>query len=140
MSKLHNLLPVGFVLSVLLTACDRDGVDTATTRATKASTTTTATVTRNAETPVQPNAMPAPAAPSGPESKDSSATKPLNDMTNPKASATMPEALHGNNHSSPALDPTNRPNNADTPATSAPPPNLKKSSLVLPKARKVVWI
>lgn len=137
MSKLHNLLPVGFVLSVLLTACDRDGVDTATARPPS---TTTTTVTRNAETPVQPNAMPAPAAPAGPTSKDSAATKPLNEMTNPKASATMPEALHGNNHSSPALDATNRPNNTDTPATSAPPPNLKKSSLVLPKARKVVWI
>lgn len=139
MSKLHSLLPVGFVLSVLLTACnnDRDGVDTAASRKATPVRTDAAAVARSAETPVQPNAMPAPQAPSGPASKDSAATKPLNELTTQKESATMPEALHGNNHSSPALDPTNRSGAAPT---AVPPPNLKKSSMVLPKARKVVWI
>jgi len=139
MSKLQNLLPVGFVLAVLLTACnnDRDGVDTAASRKATTAPTDATAVTRNAGTPVQPNAMPSPEAPSGPVSKDSAVTKPLNELTLPKESATMPEALHGNNHSSPALDPTNR---SGTAPTAVPPPNLKKSSMVLPKARKVVWI
>lgn len=139
MSKLQNLLPVGFVLSVLLTACnnDRDGLDTAASRKATTARADATAVTRNAETLVQPNAMPAPQAPSGPTSRDSAATRPLNELTTPKESATMPEALHGNNHSSPALDPTNRSGAAPT---AVPPPNLKKSSMVLPKARKVVWI
>ena len=77
------------------------------------------------ETVAQPN-MPAPqpAAPEGPAAKDSEATKPLATLTAPKENTTMPEALHGNNHSSPAVG-------------SSP---LKKSSIAVPKSPKVIWV
>lgn len=102
-----RLMPVAFVAALFLAACERNG---------EAQIDAKAPVT----TVVQPNKMPEPAAaPTGPESRDSAATRPMDDMTKPKENTAMPEAGHGNNHSSPAL---------------------KKSSAFTPKARKVAWI
>lgn len=71
-------------------------------------------------TVVQPDKMPAPNAPAtGPSSRDSIATRPLDDMNKSKESTAMPEAGHGNNHSS---------------------PSFKKSASFTPKARRVAWI
>jgi hypothetical protein len=108
----ERIIPAAFLVCVGLTACNgdhpgRDGYSSS-------------GPAGPVETVAQPN-MPAPqpAAPEGPASKDSATTRPLDTLSKSKENTTMPEALHGNNHSSPAL---------------------KKSSLLLPKAPKVIWI
>ncbi len=137
MSKFQILLPIGFVLSVFLTACspDRDPVE----RATQRGLTPESPVSANAADTVMAPNMPAPAAPSGPEARDSAATKPLAPMTKREESASMPEAGQANNHSSPSLE---APKGAPKAAPAAPPlgGELKKSSDFQPKAKKVIWI
>lgn len=109
MKTTERIIPTLFLVCVALTACngERDGY-------------ATDRPAGPVETVAQPN-MPAPqpAAPEGPAARDTAATKPLDTMSKAKESTTMPEALHGNNHSSPAL---------------------KKSSTILPKAPKVIWV
>ncbi|QJR13470.1 hypothetical protein [Usitatibacter palustris] len=115
MTPIQHLLAAGFVLSVFATACEYRPETTV-----KSAATRTAVAPNPADTVMQPNNMPPPAAPqAGPESRDSAATKPLETLTKPKENTAMPEAGHGNNHSSPAF---------------------KKSSAVVPKAPKVAWI
>lgn len=126
MSKIQNLFPLAFVLAVFMTACERDGYDAASRQAGANTRTDAALQTRNPDTPTQP-AMPAPNAPAGPEARDSAATRPLDSMSKREESTAMPEALHGNNHSSPALDNDRK-------------SSLKRSSAVVPKAKKVIWI
>src|SRR5689334_8280440 len=98
MSAFEKIIPGAFLVCVALTACgdraEREGYA----HNTRTTTTTVDTVT-------QPNNMPAPATPA-PEmpselkGKDSPATAPLAPMDTKKESSAMPEALHGNNHSS----------------------------------------
>ena len=116
MSAFDRIIPGAFLVCVALTACngervERDGY--------------AGNNPAGADTVAQPN-MPAPqpAAAEGPASKDSESTKPLAQMTPQKENTTMPEALHGNNHSSPAV------------GTSP----LKKSSAIVPKSPKIIWV
>ena len=100
MAPQHRLISAAFLLAVFATACDRQET--------------------RPDTVMQPHAMPAPAAPTtGPAARDSAATKPLNEMDKKKENTGMPEAGHGNNHSSPAL---------------------KNSSNAVARVPKVAWI
>lgn len=100
MAPKHRLISAAFLLAVFATACDRQE--------------------QRPDTVMQPHAMPAPAAPTvGPAARDSAATKPLNDLDSKKENTGMPEAGHGNNHSSPAF---------------------KKSSTSIQRPPKVAWI
>ena len=117
MSAIERIIPGAFLVCVALTACngdraDRDGY-------------ATNKPAGPVETVAQPN-MPAPQpeAPAGPLAKDSEGTKPLSTMTASKENTAMPEALHGNNHSSPAVGSS----------------SLKKSSIAVPKSPKVIWV
>jgi len=89
-----------------------------------------------ADTVMQPGNMPAPANPapevaSAMQGKDSRATEPLKPSTPTKENSTMPEALQGNNHSSPSVGTTSQPDTSGA---------LKKSSLMMTKSPKVIWV
>ena len=117
MSAFENIIPAAFLACVALTACNGDRDSYA-----------HATPAGRVDTVTQPNNMPAPQpAPEAPvalQGKDSPATQPLGTMDAKKENTTMPEALHGNNHSSPSV------------GTSP----LKKSSTFMPKSPKVIWV
>ena len=129
MSAFEKVIPGAFLVCVALTACgdrtDRDGL---------AHNTTAGKV----DTVTQPNNMPGPAsaAPEAPkdlQGRDSAATAPLAPSDAKKENSTMPEALQGNNHSSPNVGSSG----GKSPDTSS---GLKKSSLVAPKTPKVIWV
>ena len=121
MSAFEKIIPGAFLVCVALTACgdrtDRDGIAQNT--------------AGKVDTVVQPNNMPAPASPA-PEApkelqgRDSASTAPLANSTPTKENSTMPEALQGNNHSSPNVGSNSG--------------SLKKSSLIAPKSPKVIWV
>jgi hypothetical protein len=117
MTLFDRLIPVAFLACVGLTACgdriNHDGYPTD-------------KPAGRVDTVMQPDLMPAPApevADTGERAKDSASTKPLASLDAKKESTGMPEALHGNNHSSPAVE-----------------GSLKKSSLLAPKTPKIIWI
>jgi hypothetical protein len=126
MSAFEKIIPGAFLVCVALTACgdrvDRDGVAHNT--------------TGKVDTVTQPNNMPGPAAPA-PEApkelqgRDSAATAPLANSTPAKENSTMPEALQGNNHSSPNVGSSGKATNSG---------ELKKSSLIAPKSPKIIWV
>ncbi len=99
MKNPHNFISVAFVATLGLAACDRNEAPEAP---------SVSAGSAPSETVMQPDKMPAPApegaaAQAAPAARDSAATGPLDKMTPNKESNTMPEAGHGNNHSSPAL-------------------------------------
>ena len=117
MTLFDRIIPVAFLACVALTACgeriNHDGYPTD-------------KPAGPVDTVMQPDKMPAPApevADTGERAKDSAATAPLAPLTAKKESNAMPEALHGNNHSSPAVE-----------------GSLKKSSLLAPKTPKIIWV
>jgi len=124
MTIFDRIIPVAFLACVALTACNHDSYPT----------------DRPAgavDTVMQPDRMPAPApAPETITATDSAATKPLATLDAKKENSAMPEALHGNNHSSPAVGssgPAAKTNGANE-------GSLKKSSLIAPKSPKVIWV
>lgn len=124
MSAFEKIIPGAFLVCVALTACgERDGLAHNSTPAGKVDTVT------------QPNNMPAPQstpeAPKELQGRDSAATAPLANSTPTKENSTMPEALHGNNHSSP---------NVGSSKATSEQGELKKSSLIAPKSPKVIWV
>lgn len=95
----RNLFAAAFVASVFLAACDRNEAPESAIPAGESGPATTV---------MQPDKMPAPEVPAdlaagAPPARDAAATKPMDDLTAKKEQKTMPEAGHGNNHSSPAL-------------------------------------
>lgn len=130
MAAFEKIVPGAFVVCIALTACgdraDREGY--AQNAAPGA-----------ADTVTQPSNMPAPAT-SAPEvardlrGRDSRETAPLASSDTKKENTSMPEALHGNNHGSPSVGTTSKP---EGDSGSSP---LKKSSLILPRTPKVIWI
>lgn len=126
MSPFEKIIPGAFLVCVALTACtgertEREGV-----------------AQGRVDTVAQP-AMPAPSSgPAGPaamQGKDSEATAPLSTLDTKKENTAMPEALHGNNHSSPSVGSNPGSGNPGT----APSP-LKKSSTIMLKSPKVIWV
>ena len=126
MSAFEKIIPGAFLVCVALTACgdrvERDGLAHNT--------------SGKVDTVTQPNNMPAPAAeptaPSSLQGRDSAATAPLANSTPTKENSTMPEALQGNNHSSPNVG------SSGGKATNSG--ELKKSSLIAPKSPKIIWV
>ena len=130
MNIFDRIVPVAFLACVGLTACNEANHDSY----------PTDRPAGPVDTVMQPNLMPAPApaAPEGVTATDSAATKPLANLDAKKESTGMPEALHGNNHSSPAVGssgPETSKNGANDPSSP-----LKKSSLIAPKSPKVIWV
>jgi hypothetical protein len=127
MSAFEKIIPGAFLVCVALTACgDRtDGL-------------AHGNAAGKVDTVTQPGNMPAPQpAPEAPkelQGRDSAATAPLANSTSAKENTAMPEALQGNNHSSP--------NVGSSGGKGAPesPPGLKKSSLLAPKTPKIIWV
>jgi hypothetical protein len=126
MSAFEKIIPGAFLVCVALTACgdrvDRDGLAHNT--------------TGKVDTVTQPNNMPAPqSAPEAPtelKGRDSAATAPLAPSNAKKENSTMPEALQGNNHSSP--------NVGSSGGKASNSGELKKSSLNAPKSPKIIWV
>ena len=129
MTVFDRIIPVAFLACVALTACNGNHDSYPTDRP-----------AGPVDTVMQPNLMPAPApaAPEGETAKDSAATKPLANLDAKKENTGMPEALHGNNHSSPAVGSSG--NAAATNGANDPSSPLKKSSLIAPKSPKVIWV
>lgn len=127
MSAFEKIIPGAFLVCVALTACNSD----------RDSLAHVPTVSKEVgkDTVAQPN-MPAPQAPTAsmPESqqgRDSRSTEPLAPLDAKKESSGMPEALHGNNHSSPSVGTTSKPDTSGS---------IKKSSVIMPRTPKVIWV
>lgn len=128
MSAVEKIIPGAFLLCVALTACSDRGDRAGYAQSSQAGKDTVAQPNMPAPNPVPE----APAAPKELAGRDSAATAPLAPMDAKKESSTMPEALHGNNHSSPNVG-TSAPNtNSSSP--------IKKSSVIMPKTPKVIWV
>ena len=125
---IDRIVPVAFLACVALTACNEANHSYPTDRP-----------AGTVDTVMQPNLMPAPApaAPEGATATDSAATKPLATLDTKKENTGMPEALHGNNHSSPSVG-SSGPAASKNGANDSSP--LKKSSLIAPKSPKVIWV
>ena len=127
MTVFDRIIPVAFLACVALAASSHDSYPTDRPAGT-------------VDTVMQPNLMPAPApaAPEGETATDSPATKPLANLDAKTENTGMPEALHGNNHSSPSVG-SSGPAAAKNGANDSSSP-LKKSSMIAPKSPKVIWI
>ena len=135
MSAFEKIIPGAFLVCVALTACNGDRRDSLAHNAHHEPKASVDTVT-------QPNNMPAPATvpdevPQDMQGKDSRSTAPLAPLSKEKESSAMPEALHGNNHGSDSVGTNSNPNpNASSRETTP----LKRSSLLMPKSPKVIWV
>ena len=127
MTIFDRIIPVAFLACVALTACNHDSYPTD-------------RPAGSVDTVMQPNLMPAPApvAPEGETATDSPATKPLATLDSKSENTGMPEALHGNNHSSPSVG-SSGPETSRNGANDSSSP-LKKSSRMAPKTPKVIWV
>ena len=130
MSAFEKIIPGAFLVCVALTACgdrtEREGLAHSNAAA-------------KVDTVTQPNSMPAPQpAPEAPRElagRDSAATQPLATSDAKKENSTMPEALQGNNHSSPNVGSSGGKGAPDSSSG-----GLKKSSLIAPKTPKIIWV